>query len=200
MWNDIALGRNTATATGFVYPAFSCKPSFSSSILPLFAVFKVHRSVCSLCVCMSMTEVSLSPLSYQGSRPATRKRSCPANKNRGYSAVALPASCNAFCPSSRSATCLCTKRPTVPVSVTSVLCSVDDLHLSNVAARHIYTIRPYLASDEAAVYDVCIKTVKEPLEAAAAKLSPTLVADHLIGDLICLSYEVRRGTRFRSQP
>lgn len=66
--------------------------------------------------------------------------------------------------------------------------SISDLFLykpPDAPARNIYTIRPYMHSDESSVYEVCCKSVS--LEESRER--PTLIGDSLVGGYLCLSPE-----------
>lgn len=71
--------------------------------------------------------------------------------------------------------------------------SVSDLFLykpPELPTSKIYTIRPYLASDEAAVYEVCRKTCDDGGDGSEVFPDyPNLIGDKLVGGFLCLSPE-----------
>jgi len=68
--------------------------------------------------------------------------------------------------------------------------SASDLYMykpPDAPARHIYTIRPYLPSDERSVYEICAKaSTIGPIE---RDVPTELLGDRLVGPFLCLSPE-----------
>lgn len=63
-------------------------------------------------------------------------------------------------------------------------------HPPAVMHNQVYTIRPYLSADEAAVYEVCRKTCDDGLDGTEIFPNyPDLIGDKLVGGLITLSPE-----------
>ncbi|XP_042909994.1 protein O-GlcNAcase isoform X1 [Parasteatoda tepidariorum] len=71
--------------------------------------------------------------------------------------------------------------------------SVNDLFLyksPETPNNRIYTIRPYLLTDESQVYDVCRKTCDDGLDGSEVFPEyPDLIGDKLVGHFLCLSPE-----------
>ncbi|GBM18064.1 Protein O-GlcNAcase [Araneus ventricosus] len=71
--------------------------------------------------------------------------------------------------------------------------SVNDLFLykpPEIPNNKIYTIRPYLPSDEAQVYDVCRRTCDDGMDGSEVFPEyPDLIGDKLVGHFLCLSPE-----------
>lgn len=71
--------------------------------------------------------------------------------------------------------------------------SVSDLFLykpPEPPSNRVYTIRPFLPSDEAAVYNVCRKTCDDGLDGSEVFPEyPDLIGDKLVGNFLCLSPE-----------